>query len=125
MKPFVITVEFRLRAGAMRAFLALIQENACRSLRDEPGCRQFDVLVPEDALDRVFLYEIYDQESAFAFHCQSAHFKAFDAASREMYEQKIVRRYTLALDTRAETAATANNDHTGGRHAQAVDPGST
>jgi quinol monooxygenase YgiN len=119
--PFVITVEFRLRPDALVAFLPLIEDNAHRSLREEPGCRQFDVLVPHEARDRVFLYEIYDDENAFNAHCQSAHFKAFDTASRDLCEAKTVQRYTLTLDTKAETAATGRNDQTGERHAQAMD----
>ena len=92
MTAYVITVDFRLRPGALAAFLPLILENARRSLADEPGCRRFDVLVPEGIADRVFLYEIYDDERAFEAHCVSPHFHAFAHAARDLSEAKNVQR---------------------------------
>jgi quinol monooxygenase YgiN len=107
--PYVITVEFRLRVGALAAFLPLIMENARCSLTDEPGCRRFDVLVPDGAEDRIFLYEIYDDERAFEAHCASAHFHAFDHASRHLYEAKNVQRYKLTQNAAEHyVAATIN-----------------
>lgn len=94
--PYIITVEFRLRLGASADFLPLIVANAQASLRDEPGCQRFDVLVPEGSTNQVLLYEIYDDEQAFQAHCRSPHFRAFDAASRDMCEAKTVQRHTLA-----------------------------
>ena len=48
MIPYVIIVEFEIADGRAADFKKLILENARASLADEPGCRQFDVLVPED-----------------------------------------------------------------------------
>ena len=45
MDRFLITVDFYLLPGALDPFLALIKENARRSLAEEPGCHRFDVLV--------------------------------------------------------------------------------
>ena len=46
-RRLVILVEFELHAGKELEFRRLVLENAAASLRDEPGCRQFDVLTPE------------------------------------------------------------------------------
>jgi len=100
----MITVEFRLLPGCREAFIALIRENAARSLADEPGCRRFDVL-SSDADGSVLLYEIYDDEPAFAAHCQTPHFFEFDRASRNLCESKIVQRYSLIPGAEAETAS--------------------
>lgn len=62
---FVIVVEFEIVRETAAAFMALIRENAEASLRDEPGCRQFDVCVDETDPASVFLYEVYDDEAAF------------------------------------------------------------
>jgi autoinducer 2-degrading protein len=91
--PYVIIVEFTVKPGAMPDFMPLILENAERSLRDEPGCRRFDVLTGEDG--RVILYEIYDDEAAFRAHCRSPHFHRFDEASRSLVAAKRVERCTL------------------------------
>ena len=46
-------------------FRRLVLENAAASLRDEPGCRQFDVLTPEAGPgDRIALSESYDDAAA-------------------------------------------------------------
>ena len=95
MKPYIITVDFQLRPGCADAFLPLIVENARRSLADEPGCRKFDVLVRNEDRNHVRLYEIYDDERAFAAHCRMPHFLEFDRASRDLYAAKIVECYTL------------------------------
>lgn len=93
MKPYVIIVEFRIKSGEMPRFMPLMLENAERSLKDEPGCRRFDVLTGEDG--RVVLYEIYDDEAAFAAHCKSPHFHRFSDAAKELIASKRVERCTL------------------------------
>ena len=58
-RRLVILVDFTLAPETRAEFHRLVLENAAASLRDEPGCRRFDVLVPEgDSGDRVVLYEI-------------------------------------------------------------------
>ena len=84
MKGYVITVEFDVVPAQFQAFMHLTMENAEASRRDEPGCRRFDVCRPHNSENRLFLYEIYDDEAAFQAHLQSGHFKAFAAATRDM-----------------------------------------
>jgi quinol monooxygenase YgiN len=89
-------VEFRLRPGAADRFHRLIGENARASVRDEPGCRQFDVVVPEGQPDSVFLYEIYDSREAFDAHMKTPHYAAFDRESGACVSGKKVTLGTLA-----------------------------
>jgi autoinducer 2-degrading protein len=93
MSPYVIIVEFTIKSGEMPRFMPLMLENAERSLRDEPGCRRFDVLTGEDG--RVILYEIYDDEAAFQAHLKAPHFHRFDEASKMLIAAKRVERCTL------------------------------
>ena len=86
---FAITVEFELAAGRRERFLELVRENASTSVRLEPGCQRFDVLVPERS-DVVFLYEVYVTLEAFEDHLASDHFRAFDRATKEMVVTKTV-----------------------------------
>lgn len=101
MSGFVITVSFRLKPGTMAAFRPLIDANATASCRNEPGCRRFDVLVPPDDRDHVFLYEIYDDRAAFDAHLRTAHFAAFDRGSAELIAEKTVNIYDLACEGNA------------------------
>ena len=86
---YVVWVELRIKPEAMEAFMPLMLQNAAAS-RDEPGCRQFDVLRPESDADLVLLYELYDDAQAFAAHLATAHFKAFDGAVSGMVSSKTV-----------------------------------
>jgi quinol monooxygenase YgiN len=78
---YVVHVEFETAPGDFARFKEMIAANARASVRDEPGCRQFDVLLPRDMPNRVVLYEVYDDEAAFEAHLASAHFKDFAARS--------------------------------------------
>jgi autoinducer 2-degrading protein len=98
MSGFVIMVDFRLRAGAQAVFRRMIDANARASVRDEPGCRRFDVVEPEGEPGRVLLYEIYDDETAFHAHRRAAHFLEFDAESAPLVETKLVTRGTLVCE---------------------------
>ena len=83
-------VEFRLQAGTFERFRRLIVENARASVRDEPGCRQFDVVIPQGDADRVFLYEVYDDAAAFDAHKRTPHFAAFDRDCVPFVAAKVV-----------------------------------
>ena len=95
MAEFAIVVEFRVKAGARERFLELVTANAAASVRDEPGCRRFDILLPEEGGERVDLYEIYDDAEAFAAHLETPHYNRFRAASAELIEQQTVTRYRV------------------------------
>lgn len=81
MGGYVVMVEFRLKPGMSERFRQMINENARASVRDEPGCRQFDVVVPDGEPDSIFLYEIYNDAAAFAAHMKTPHFASFDRDS--------------------------------------------
>ncbi len=87
---FAVCVTFQLKAGAAPDFMPLMLENARTSLRTEAGCHQFDVATDEGSPDAVFLYELYTDRAAFDVHLASAHFVAFDAATRDMIAGKSV-----------------------------------
>ena len=87
---YAVIVELKIAEGAMAGFLPLMHVNAATSLRDEPGCQQFDVCIAESDPLLVVLYEVYDNRAAFEAHLGSAHFKSFDAAVADMITDKRV-----------------------------------
>ncbi len=93
---FAVTVTFTLKPGTRAAFLPLMVENASISLREEPGCHQFDVCLGDDP-ETVFLYEVYDDSVAFSAHLESAHFQSFDAAVAYMIATKVVHQYSEVI----------------------------
>lgn len=90
MSGYVVMVDFRLKPGMRASFRALIDANAISSVRDEAGCRRFDVMEVRDQPDRVVLYEIYDDEAAFEEHCRSAHYDRFNLESASLVDLKSV-----------------------------------
>lgn len=97
MTSFAIIVRIRLAPGAAEAFRPLLEENARRSLGDEPGCRRFDVLSGLDgaAPEAVTLYEIYDDEAAFEAHLQTPHYARFKAATAALVETLDIDRFAV------------------------------
>jgi autoinducer 2-degrading protein len=98
MSGFVIVVDFRIKPGAMQSFRRLIDDNAKASVRDEPGCRRFDVLANGKDADRVLLYEIYDDRAAFGAHLKTQHFAVFDRESATLVADKTVMEYDLVCE---------------------------
>lgn len=90
MNRYVIIVEFEVHPDTLPRFLELITANAESSLRDEPGCERFDVLIPGGTTDSISLYEIYRDRAAFDDHCRSPHFLSFEAAARALVRSKKV-----------------------------------
>ena len=95
MGGFVILADFALKPGATAAFLEQVGRNAAASVKDEPGCRRFDVITPEDADDRVVLYEIYDSREAFEAHRGTPHFAAFQRATESLIAASTIGRFDL------------------------------
>jgi autoinducer 2-degrading protein len=96
MKPFVITVDFRLHPGKGAEFLPLITANARASLANEPGCIRFDVLIPHQGSDWVRLYEIYDSAAAIEDHRKAPHYVSFKEQTKDMIAQTTVEHFDLA-----------------------------
>ncbi len=92
---FALAVTFTVKQSQFERFVELVRANAAASLRVEPGCLRFDVLVPrnETPPTRVFLYEIYRDRAAFEAHVASAHFQEFDRASGPLVVSKSVDEY--------------------------------
>jgi len=74
---FVVLVSFRLKSGMLKKFIGLVLANARASLKHEPECLQFDVMVPDGTENEVFLYEVYANREAFAFHSKTSHYAVF------------------------------------------------
>lgn len=91
----VVTVDFVIKPQHIAAFRAEMLKNA-RASRAEPGCRRFDVAFSDSDQTLVFLYELYDDASAFAAHQQTAHFREFDQRTAGWAAGKTARLLRLA-----------------------------
>ena len=92
MGPFVLVVEFEVNPENLDRFHELIAENARKSVANEPGCRQFDVMRAHDQANRVLLYEVYDDQAAFEAHAKMPHVAEFFREAKPMLLEQKARR---------------------------------
>jgi len=92
-----LIVELQIKDGASEEFLALIGENARKSIESEPGCRQFDVLRVAGEPSRFMLYEIYADEAAFQAHLKAPHVAEFFAKARPLFTRDTAHRVERVL----------------------------
>lgn len=90
---FVVIAEFHVKQGCMTAFLEAARKDASESVAKEPGCRQFDIVLPENASDNVLFYEIYDDRMAFDAHLEMPHVAAFRKAFPPLIETELPVRF--------------------------------
>ncbi|MGQ0651029.1 MAG: putative quinol monooxygenase [Betaproteobacteria bacterium] len=88
MNKFVLVVEFDVKPESLQKFNQLIAVNAQASVREEPGCRQFDVLQDLDNPGRIVLYEVYDSPEAFQAHMGMAHTQTFLAQAKPLVNKQ-------------------------------------
>ena len=91
--PFVVIAEFRVKPGRLDAFLAAAEDDARRSVADEPGCRRFDVILGEGDGRSVVFYEVYDDRAAFDAHLETPHLARFRVAFPPLVEAELPVRF--------------------------------
>lgn len=68
MSKIALVVDLKIAAGRMDDFLARVRRHAAACLAEEEGCLHFDILVPVEGVDQVFLYEVYADQAAVDTH---------------------------------------------------------
>lgn len=77
MSAVVLFVELTLHRGKRAAYVARAQRHREKVLAQEPGCEAFDILVPDEADDTVFLHEVYADEAALEHHANTPYMQAY------------------------------------------------
>lgn len=85
MSQIALVVGFDVKAEHFAAFETVIRGHAQRTLKGEEGCMRFDVLIPTDKPNHIFLYEVYRDKAAFDVHVASP----LLAKTRESYADMI------------------------------------
>ena len=88
MSKIAIVVEFDVKPDHRKSFEQVIRSHASRTRAAEPGCLQFDVLIPQRDANKVFLFECYRDQAAFEEHGKSP----ILADTREKYKDMIENR---------------------------------
>ncbi len=98
MSPLVLLVELTITAGQMDAFLARARTHRRNVLNNEPGCKGFELLVPTEGGDTVFLYEVYADQAAIDHHMQTPYMKEYMADTGPMIAGRNRKLCTLASE---------------------------
>jgi|AP95_1055475.scaffolds.fasta_scaffold186431_2 quinol monooxygenase YgiN len=96
MSAMVLIVELTLEPGQKDNFIARVRQHRQTVLKEEPGCRHFDLLLPEEGADTVVLHEVYDDQAALDVHMETPHMKAYRADTGPMVADR--RRILSRLD---------------------------
>ena len=87
---FVITVDFEIKSEFVNEFRNRVLQQAKDSLNNEEKCLVFDVCFDEKNTNKIFLYEIYQNEDAFDYHLKSDHYLSFDKDVKNWVTKKTV-----------------------------------
>ncbi|RMD63223.1 MAG: antibiotic biosynthesis monooxygenase [Alphaproteobacteria bacterium] len=98
MSKIALVVDLKLVPGTRERFIARVREHARTCLASEPGCLQFDILIPTDDGERVFLYEVYADQAAIEAHDATPHMAAYRADTAAMIAARTRTACTLVGD---------------------------
>lgn len=88
MTDYTLVVRITPKPEHHEAFLARLRIHAenCRTL--EPACKRFEVFVPRDGSNRVFLVETYAGDDGLQAHRESPHFLSYREDTNHMIEDR-------------------------------------
>jgi autoinducer 2-degrading protein len=92
---YALIVTIKIKPEYRERYLEEMLGDARGSVRDEPGCLRFDVLIDSADPNTIYLYEVYKDEAAFQEHVKAPHFiKWRDAVQGWTEGETVVRRAT-------------------------------
>ena len=84
---YIIVAAIEIKEGFKEQYINGLIENANSAVKDEPGCLRFDVIQDANDDNKIWVYEVYNDEAAFQAHTQSPHFLKFRDAGTDWREQ--------------------------------------
>jgi len=94
MSEYVISVDFEIKDGMLDQALPLVIQNATNSVKNEPGCLQFDVVQDNANPNHLMLFEVYKDEAAFQVHAKQPYVADFLAKARPMFVKTTMTKLT-------------------------------
>jgi autoinducer 2-degrading protein len=90
MAKQAVVVRYTVKPGQMHAFLTILRDHVANTRALEPGCIQFDILLPHEGKDRdsVHLYEVYADELAFHLHNTSEQLARYKAKTEPLLSER-------------------------------------
>ncbi len=88
MIALVVVIE--IKPGHRREFMESMLDDAQHSVTDEPGCLRFDVLEDREDSNRIFLYEVYENDAALEAHGRTPHFLRWKETVKDWFASETV-----------------------------------
>jgi quinol monooxygenase YgiN len=92
-------VEVKTKLGQRDSYVAQAQTHRINVLANEPECDRYDIFVPDDDENTVFLYEVYADMNAVETHFNTAYMKTYGEATASLVKDRNIRRYSLANES--------------------------
>ncbi len=84
----VIVAELEIDPAQLDAYKAAVRENGETAIRVEPGCLAFNIAYEKDNPAHIRVFEVYADADAFKAHLESAHFKKYAAATKDIVKSR-------------------------------------
>ena len=85
---YVIVAPLQIKEGHKAEFLKAMLGDAQGSINNEPDCLQFDVIQDGSDPNRIWLYEVYKDKSAFESHTKTLHFLKWKDTVKDWMEDR-------------------------------------
>lgn len=89
---YVVMVRIKVNPLRVNEFLSEMLLNSKGSLENEEGCFQFDVCQDISESNRIYLYEVYKDESAFQVHLGTPHYLRWRESVKDLLQEPSVSR---------------------------------
>jgi quinol monooxygenase YgiN len=87
-RPYVRLAELEIDPAHLESFHAAIQEGVKTAVRVEPGVLALYAVSEKDHPNRVRVFEVYTNETAYQMHLQTPHFKKFRDTTDKMVKSR-------------------------------------
>ena len=96
MPKLALIATIEVVEGQRDRLLPLLKAHGARSLKDEAGTLQFEVLVPREDDTKLLVYEVYRDDAAFDEHLNAVSIARFRNETDGMFEKIYATRCTPA-----------------------------
>ena len=86
---YILMVRLKVKLDRVDDFIKASIGDAEGSVRNEPGCRRFDIIQDADNPTLLAFTEVYNDEAAFEAHKTYPHFAEWDAAVKDMFDGEV------------------------------------
>ena len=95
MSSLALIATFEVAPQRRDQFLPLLMAHRARSLKDEPGTLQFEVLAPPEDETKVLTFEVYRDAAAFDVHRNGPSLARWREETADMIGKFLVTRYVV------------------------------